>query len=94
QTAWAILGLLAGGDDTSLSVNKGIEYLMETQRQDGTWDEKLATGTGFPKVFYLSYHLYRDMFPLLALSTFANVKDVHRNGLDRNQLDGTAVSAR
>ena len=68
--------------------------MIETQREDGTWDETLATGTGFPKVFYLSYHLYRDMFPLLALSSFAKVKDVHRNGFERNQLNGTAVSVR
>ena len=70
QTAWAILGLLASGDDSSLSLHKGVEYLIETQRKDGRWDEHLATGTGFPRVFYLSYHLYRDMFPLLALSSF------------------------
>jgi squalene-hopene/tetraprenyl-beta-curcumene cyclase len=68
QTAWAILGLLAGGDTTSLSVRKGIEYLVSSQREDGGWDEDLATGTGFPKVFYLTYHLYRHAFPLLALS--------------------------
>src|SRR5262249_41950661 len=55
QTAWAILGLIAGGDTNSISVNKGIEHLMETQRADGLWDERLATGTGFPAVFYLSY---------------------------------------
>jgi squalene-hopene/tetraprenyl-beta-curcumene cyclase len=71
QTAWAILGLLAGGDRDSLSVRKGIEYLVATQRPDGGWDEDLATGTGFPRVFYLTYHLYRDSFPLLALSEFA-----------------------
>jgi squalene-hopene/tetraprenyl-beta-curcumene cyclase len=70
QTAWAILGLLASGDSTSLSVRKGIEYLLETQRADGGWDEKAATGTGFPGVFYLCYHLYRASFPLLALSTY------------------------
>jgi len=79
QTAWAILGLIAGGDDSSLSVRHGIEYLLETQRADGSWEEKLATGTGFPKVFYLNYHLYKDYFPLLALSSFvktrANSKD-------------------
>ena len=68
QTAWAILGLIAGGDTTSSSLHKGIEYLLETQRADGSWDEELATGTGFPKVFYLKYHLYRHSFPLLALS--------------------------
>jgi len=74
QTAWAVLGLLAGGDETSSSVQKGIEYLTKTQRSDGTWDEELATGTGFPKVFYLQYHLYRNSFPLLAVSSFLKTK--------------------
>jgi squalene-hopene/tetraprenyl-beta-curcumene cyclase len=71
QTAWALLGLLAGGDTNSLSVQNGIEYLLSTQRADGSWDEDLATGTGFPKVFYLNYHLYKDYFPLLALASFS-----------------------
>ncbi len=70
QTAWAILALLAGGDTTSTSLFDGIEYLIKTQKRDGSWDEELATGTGFPGVFYLSYHLYRNSFPLLALNTF------------------------
>ena len=68
QTAWAVLGLLASGDTTSSSVRHGIEHLLETQRSDGTWHEDLATGTGFPKVFYLTYHQYRNYFPLLALA--------------------------
>jgi squalene-hopene/tetraprenyl-beta-curcumene cyclase len=70
QTAWAILGLLAGRDTTSTSLHDGVEYLIKTQKQDGNWDEELATGTGFPKVFYLCYHLYRNSFPLLALNSF------------------------
>jgi squalene-hopene/tetraprenyl-beta-curcumene cyclase len=74
QTAWAILGLLAGGDTASRSVESGIEYLLETQRSDGSWDEELATGTGFPKVFYLNYHLYKDYFPLLALASFVKCR--------------------
>jgi squalene-hopene/tetraprenyl-beta-curcumene cyclase len=73
QTAWAVLGLLAGGDTTSQSVHKGVEYLLRTQRQDGSWDEDVATGTGFPKVFYLTYHLYRLFFPLLALAEYGNI---------------------
>jgi squalene-hopene/tetraprenyl-beta-curcumene cyclase len=74
QTAWAILGLLAGGDTTSQSVHKGIEYLVRTQRSNGSWNEELATGTGFPKVFYLHYHLYRLYFPLLALAEYAKIQ--------------------
>jgi squalene-hopene/tetraprenyl-beta-curcumene cyclase len=81
QTAWAILGLLAGGDTESRSVIAGIEYLLRTQRSDGAWDEELATGTGFPKVFYLNYHLYKDYFPLLALALFKK-RFVHEAGLN------------
>ena len=71
QTAWGVMGLLAAGDTRSESVQKGILYLLENQRPDGTWDEDQYTGTGFPRVFYLAYHLYRDYFPLIALSTYA-----------------------
>jgi len=70
QTAWALLGLLASGDTASSSVRRGIEYLIETQRQDGSWHEELATGTGFPKVYYLIYTLYRQSFPVLALAEY------------------------
>jgi squalene-hopene/tetraprenyl-beta-curcumene cyclase len=81
QTAWAILGLMAGGDTTSSSLQKGVEYLMETQRPDGGWDESLATGTGFPRVFYLQYHYYRHSFPVLALATYLKTKNA--NGAER-----------
>jgi squalene-hopene/tetraprenyl-beta-curcumene cyclase len=74
QTAWALLALLAGGDTTSSSLQDGLEYLIRTQNSDGTWDEELATGTGFPEVFYLCYHLYRNAFPLLALNAFLKIK--------------------
>jgi len=83
QTAWAVLGLLAGGDETSSSLQNGVEWLIEHQGADGLWEESLSTGTGFPKVFYLSYHLYRNSFPLLALSGYLKAKspgaeDAHR----------------
>ncbi|MBX3441289.1 MAG: squalene--hopene cyclase [Planctomyces sp.] len=67
QTAWAVLGLIAAGEAGSLSVTRGIRFLTETQTAEGTWEETEFTGTGFPKVFYLRYHLYRHYFPLMAL---------------------------
>jgi len=73
QTAWAVMGLLAAGDTRSESVQKGVAYLLKTQKHDGSWDEPQYTGTGFPRVFYLAYHLYRIYFPLLALTTYARV---------------------
>ncbi|MEQ1884679.1 MAG: squalene--hopene cyclase [Bryobacteraceae bacterium] len=74
QTAWAILGLLASGDTTSDSIQNGIQYLIDTQRPEGGWDEELSTGTGFPGVFYLKYHYYRHSFPILAMSTYLKAK--------------------
>ncbi len=79
QTAWAILGLLSAGDKRSDSVGKGVRWLLEHQTDEGGWDEStgegatrqaIYTGTGFPRVFYLAYHQYRDYFPLLALTTY------------------------
>jgi squalene-hopene/tetraprenyl-beta-curcumene cyclase len=78
QTAWAILGLLAANDTRSDSVAKGIRWLIDRQHEGGDWDElapgrngeSFYTGTGFPRVFYLGYHLYKQYFPLLALTTY------------------------
>jgi squalene-hopene/tetraprenyl-beta-curcumene cyclase len=70
QTAWAVMGLLAAGDTRSDSVQRGVLYLIETQQADGSWAEDQYTGTGFPRVFYLAYHLYRNYFPLIALSAY------------------------
>jgi squalene-hopene/tetraprenyl-beta-curcumene cyclase len=70
QTAWALLALLAAGESNSDAVRAGIAYLLKTQGADGNWHEEPFTGTGFPKVFYLKYHLYRLYFPLMALARY------------------------
>ncbi len=70
QTAWAILGLLAGEQSVSPEVCRGVAHLLDAQRHDGTWDESLFTGTGFPRHFYLRYDMYRNYFPLMALGGF------------------------
>jgi squalene-hopene/tetraprenyl-beta-curcumene cyclase len=74
QTAWALLGLLAAGEDHSPEVRRGVEYLLAHQGADGNWEEEPFTGTGFPRVFYLKYHLYRLYFPLMALARYARHK--------------------
>jgi squalene-hopene/tetraprenyl-beta-curcumene cyclase len=75
QTAWALLALLAAGGESATpeqvaSIERGVRWLAETQRPDGTWDEPQFTGTGFPGDFYINYHLYRLVFPVSALGRY------------------------
>ncbi len=76
QTSWALLGIMAAMAETKFAaqatVDRGIEYLLNTQQSDGTWDEAQFTGTGFPCHFYLKYHLYQQYFPLQTLARYAN----------------------
>ncbi|WP_447041638.1 squalene--hopene cyclase [Streptomyces sp. DSM 118878] len=72
QTAWALLTLLSAGEREARSVERGIAWLAETQRPDGSWDEPYFTGTGFPWDFSINYHLYRQVFPLTALGRYVN----------------------
>ena len=77
QTAWALLTLFAAGEVKSTAVEKGIKFLLTGQKEDGSWDEVEFTATGFPKVFYLKYHMYRDYFPLFALGKYRNLTQNH-----------------
>jgi squalene-hopene/tetraprenyl-beta-curcumene cyclase len=70
QTAWAVMGLCAFDDPNNAHLKHGVDYLIRTQNGDGSWTEHETTGTGFPKVFYLKYDMYRNAWPLLALSDY------------------------
>jgi squalene-hopene/tetraprenyl-beta-curcumene cyclase len=78
QTAWALIGLIAavesGGRVDRVRLDRGVQWLLETQRSDGTWNEDWFTGTGFPQHFYLKYHLYQQHFPLTALGRYDRLK--------------------
>lgn len=78
QTAWALIGLLDAGEAIGNlaedAINLGINYLLNTQNNDGTWNEKEFTGTGFPSHFYINYHLYRQYFPLIALGKYQKLR--------------------
>ncbi len=72
QTAWALLALIAAGE-TGEPVERGVEYLVRTQTDEGTWEEEEFTGTGFPTDFMIRYHMYRHYFPLMALGRARSV---------------------
>ena len=52
QTSWALLALLAAGEVEQpahlTAIGRGIDYLVGSQSEDGSWDEPYFTGTGFP----------------------------------------------
>jgi squalene-hopene/tetraprenyl-beta-curcumene cyclase len=102
QTAWAamILQEVFGPDDRDLK--RAINWLASTQLDEadatdpqknpdgdlpGGWVEPWFTGTGFPRVFYLRYHLYRLYFPVMAIGRYlaAHGITLHR------ELELTAV---
>jgi squalene-hopene/tetraprenyl-beta-curcumene cyclase len=91
QTAWAIMGLMAAGDYDDC-VRRGVEHLMRTQRPDGTWDETEYTGTGFPKVFYLEYTMYRNYFPLHALGVYQTALGEALSGEDEEEAARAAAA--
>jgi squalene-hopene/tetraprenyl-beta-curcumene cyclase len=72
QTAWAVMGLVAAGEVNSPEVRSGVRCLLDHQTEEGSWDDRYWTGTGFPGVFYLKYHLYQLYFPLFALGEYRN----------------------
>jgi squalene-hopene/tetraprenyl-beta-curcumene cyclase len=72
QTAWGLIGMLAGSNTSDPAIHNAVSYLMQNQNEDGSWSEREFTGTGFPCVFYLKYHLYRNSFPVYALSRYLN----------------------
>ena len=73
QTAWAVMGLMAVGGRHLTAVERGIDWLVANQADDGRWAEESYTGGGFPRVFYLRYHGYRHYFPLWALARYRNL---------------------
>jgi squalene-hopene/tetraprenyl-beta-curcumene cyclase len=77
---------MAAGDKGDPCVARALEYLLQHQNEDGSWDESEFTGTGFPRVFYLKYHQYRNMFPVYALSHYRNLLE------GRNEYHGVAVN--
>jgi squalene-hopene/tetraprenyl-beta-curcumene cyclase len=89
QTAWAVLALQLAGLTQHTAVQRGLSFLCEQQRRDGTWDEPECTGTGFPGDFYINYHLYRHLFPTMALAMDARSQPEPSQRTDEGHFDET-----
>ena len=90
QTAWAVMGLCAFDEPDRPSLIRGVQYLIRTQNSDGSWTEHETTGTGFPRVYYLKYDMYRNSWPLLALATYRDLlprEAANGNGRAESEFD-------
>lgn len=69
QTAWAVDALIAASPSRTDAIERGIQYLTESgSKQD--WTTTYPTGVGLPSLFYIHYHSYRYIWPLLALGHY------------------------
>jgi squalene-hopene/tetraprenyl-beta-curcumene cyclase len=73
QTAWGLLGLMAGGEVANPATARGIRFLINNRNAAGLWDEEDFTAVGFPRVFYLRYHGYPAIFPLWAIARYRSM---------------------
>src|SRR5262249_22859026 len=74
QTAWALLGLMAAGEMRHPAVERGVDYLLNTQSRDGLWPESRFTATGFPRVFYLRYQGSSKIFPRWPMARYLHLR--------------------
>jgi sporulenol synthase len=74
QSAWAIDALLSVHRQPTSSIQKGIAYLLKSRKQMD-WTTTYPTGAGLPGIFYIRYHSYNYVWPLLTLTRFLRHSD-------------------
>jgi sporulenol synthase len=69
HTSWALDALIAASEKPTTEINKGIIYLLNSLEKID-WTTAYPKGQGMGGAFYIHYHSYRYVFPLLALSHY------------------------
>lgn len=69
HTAWALDALIAASPSTTPSIEKGIQFLIE-KGNNRDWTNNYPKGQGMGGAFYIHYHSYCYIWPLLALSHY------------------------
>ncbi|HEX4862422.1 MAG TPA: squalene--hopene cyclase [Acidimicrobiales bacterium] len=90
QTAWGLLALIAAGDAGGDAARRGIQWLIDHQTGEGGWDEPWFTGTGFPWDFSINYHLYRLVWPVMALGRYVRCVHASREARGESAAESSA----
>jgi len=70
QTAWCTYALLLTDDENS-AAQKGVEFLLKNQREDGSWQES-CVGIYWEVIGGYGDPIYASVFPILALNQYVN----------------------
>lgn len=69
QTAWALDALIAFHERPTSQMNQGIRRLLSLLEQNG-WVSEYPTGAGLAGQFYIYYHSYQLIWPLVTLAHY------------------------
>lgn len=69
HTAWAVDALISGSEQPTITIKKGIHYILENLEKED-WTTDYPKGQGMAGGFYIHYHSYRYLFPLLTLAHY------------------------
>lgn len=66
HTSWALDALITAENEKTPEINRGVTFLLETSEKID-WTTTYPKGQGLPGGFYIYYHSYEYLFPLLTL---------------------------
>lgn len=69
HTSWALDALISAADKPTPEIQAGISYMLATYNKND-WTIDYPVGQGMGGGFYIHYHSYRYIFPLLALAHY------------------------
>ncbi|TCP21954.1 squalene/oxidosqualene cyclase-like protein [Scopulibacillus darangshiensis] len=70
QTSWALDALIACHHHPTEEIDRGIDYLLSRGTNHSSKAVTYPMGAGLPGHFYIHYHSYQHIWPLLALSHY------------------------
>lgn len=73
HTAWALDTLISAATTVTSEMENGVAFLVDRKEKD--WTSTYPKGRGMAGSFYINYHCYEYVFPLLALAHYQKLTD-------------------
>ncbi|MFE5430690.1 squalene--hopene cyclase [Peribacillus simplex] len=73
HTAWALDTLISAAAEVTPAIKRGAAFLVDGKEKD--WAKAYPKGRGMAGAFYINYHCYEYVFPLLALAHYQKLAE-------------------